>query len=96
MGSATSIWDNGWPKAHLKWIFKDRTIKNLFVAILDLNKVLIPCPWILGFVHSKDMHKSSHWIPLLVHQFVDKKEVKLANFISIKDHNKLLNLLSLS
>jgi len=89
MGSATSIWDNAWPKAHLKWIVKNRTIKNLVVVMLNLNKVLIPCPWIIGVINSKDMHKSSHWIPLLVHQFVDEKEFNLANLVSIKDQKKI-------
>jgi hypothetical protein len=29
---------------------------GIVVAVLDIRKDLIPCAWILGFVHAQDMH----------------------------------------
>jgi hypothetical protein len=37
-------------------VVANRVMEGFFIAMLNVWKVLIPCTWILGFLHAQDMH----------------------------------------
>jgi hypothetical protein len=47
------------PQAHLKRDVHDRAMEGSVIIILNIWKALIPCTWMLGFLHTHDMHNHS-------------------------------------
>jgi hypothetical protein len=43
-------------QTHLKGDMADGAIESLVVVVLNIWKTLIPCTWILGFIHAQDVH----------------------------------------
>jgi hypothetical protein len=72
-------------------------VKGSIITMLNINKAMIPCAWMLGVVHSRDMH--NHPIDYLCLSIgLGWKVIDLANLVSIidhgMDHKVLKNLLS--
>ena len=44
------------PQEHLKRVVANRAVEGSIVAMLNIRKAFIPCMWILGVVHSKDVY----------------------------------------
>jgi hypothetical protein len=44
------------PQAHLKIVVANIVLEDSIVSMLNIRKALIPCAWIFGIVHPKDMN----------------------------------------
>ena len=59
-------------------------MQGLVVAMLDIGKALIPCAWVLGIIHAKDMHNHLIYnlglaiiIGVEAHGFGEKNEINI-------------------
>jgi hypothetical protein len=73
------------PQAHLKKVVANRVMQGSIVAMLNIRKAFIPCVWMFGIIHPRDM--DNHPVDYLYFSIsLWWKEVDLVSLVSIIDH----------